>query len=360
MEGKVLIINGSMPHRQAHLGIYLRLLDKKHIPYDIICWNRKGDDISKLSDNYIVYDRPTDDAYPSWKKTIECFHFANFVRKEVRNKQYNFAIVFTIVTALFSILLLTRKFKYRYVFDIRDWSPVVGIPILNTLLKRLIHYSKMTCISSGGFLSWLPKEYNYIVSHNIDERKLNIQNEITLNCSDCIRILTIGYLRDAEANSEVIQALGNNQNYELQFVGDGLAVPYLKNYCEKHTINNVFFHGYYQKEVEDDFIAKCDLMNIFLPNNMLSNHLMTNRFYLSVLFRKPMIVNDGCYQADIVSKYKLGVIIKKQFDIKEQIDDYISTFNSIEYETGCKAFLDFVKAQNEEFHSEIYNSLTQQ
>lgn len=74
MEGNVLIINGSMPHRQAHLGIYLRLLDKKHIPYDIICWNRKGDDISKLSDNYIVYDRPTDDAYPSWKKTTNCLH----------------------------------------------------------------------------------------------------------------------------------------------------------------------------------------------------------------------------------------------------------------------------------------------
>lgn len=55
---------------------------------------------------------------------------------------------------------------------------------------------------------------------------------------------------------------------------------------------------------------------------MISDYLMSNRFYLSVTHGKPMIVNSKCTQADFVKKYNLGVIIDENDNIAEKIKDY--------------------------------------
>jgi hypothetical protein len=347
-----------MPHRQPHVSIYLRLLEKAQVPYDIICWNRKGDKLDSIEDNYVVYNHPTNDDFPAWKKLFECRRFASFVKSNVDKDKYFGVIVFTIATALFSYRFITQKFKDKYVFDIRDWSPLMNVSVIKTIVSKLIRDSYCTCISSEGFKHWLPKDYLYVVSHNIDQNKLQLYVNASLLPFDNIHLLTIGNLRDGVSNSEVISAFGNDRKFVMDFVGDGDAAPFLKSYCIQHNINNVFFHGYYRKDEEDSFIKKCDLMNVYLPNNMLSNYLMTNRFYLSVVFRKPMIVNEGCFQAEMVSKYHLGLVVQRDKNMKEQLVNYINSFDSKKYEMGCVDFLKMVCEQVNYFNEKILDFIT--
>ena len=53
---------------------------------------------------------------------------------------------------------------------------------------------------------------------------------------------------------------------------------------------------------------------------------MTNRFYLSLIFKKPMIVNKDSIQASFVKKYNLGIIISSEDNISERIMDYKNSF----------------------------------
>jgi hypothetical protein len=55
-----------------------------------------------------------------------------------------------------------------------------------------------------------------------------------------------------------------------------------------------------------------------------------------------MIVNDGSYQAEQVSKYGLGIVLKKSDNFSISIKNYWDSLNAEEYERNCKQFIDSI------------------
>ena len=356
---QVLFILPALPEFEPYAFNYFAIAERMAVDFDVICWNRKGDCFD-APDNYFVYQIATNDNFSPLKKMMEIYGFYNFAKKVMRNRKYHAVFVFTIADAVFFASYLRKYYKGRYVFDIRDYSPMVTWPFFVDKLKCLLRNSAFNVISSEGYKSWLPKGFDYIVCHNVDLDKLRgAMDYKAIAKTDCtMTVLTIGSIRDVSSNAQVIDALANQPDFQISFVGAGNGVPALKQHCVAHNVRNVFFYGRYKKEDEDGFVEGCDLMSIYLPQNIGSSSLMTNRFYLATRFRKPIIANKGSFGADQVEKYGLGLVVSEASHLADDIRDYMKSLNREMFDSNCLRFLKDVDKDMIRFEETITKALT--
>lgn len=364
-ESKILLIGPSPLGEAPYVYSYIEIFEKNGIPFDLVYWNRHIDDVSQNPSNFIPYNKFTHNRYPFWKKFFKIHGFYRFVRNLLLQNEYAYVVVFTIANAVYFDSLFSRRYKGRFFFDIRDYSPMCRFSYFRKKVNSLIKNSAFTVVSSIGFLKWLPScsVNKYLVSHNTNINILDshIHSQVTFCPSMPIRILTIGQLRDFVSNSRMITHLENNPKYHLIFAGDGLALEDLTNFSNERKANNVMFLGRYKKEEETSIVQKSNMINIFFCRDINSDTLMSNRFYLSVLFRKPMIVNEGCFQAEMVRKYGLGVAIGKDLDFNSAIQKYWQSFDPEQYDANCIHFLNDVRndiCHFEEVLVSLYNVTT--
>ena len=351
---KMLVIDGAMVSRSPHVAVYLDILDEFGIAYDVIGWNRKGDDISDLPEYFLIYDHITDDHYSPLRKVIEIFNFYRFAKNIINRSSYDGIVIFEIANSLFFYQLLKKQFKGKYIFDIRDYSPFCKLKIANFFLDKLIHNSYRTVISSKGFTAWLPSEYEYVISHNISPAMLqNYKNFEFRQFHEPVKLLTIGNLRDPDTNIAFLCGFGNNKNYAMSFVGDGYAQPLIKKISDEQHISNVTYFGHYEKKDEVEFYKQSDMINCCMDDNLTSKYLMSNRIYLAALFRKPIICIEGSYQSDIVRKYQLGIVVQNIENIEVEVRDYINTFSLMDFVMGCEKFLNVVGSEQKKYVSEL-------
>lgn len=359
----VLLIGDSSINDSPYIGSYLDIFERNNIPYELVYWNRHLDETTNLPNNFISYNRFTDNKYPSWKRLIKIWGYTRFAKRIMQRNDYSCVIVFTIANAVFLYPTLKKKYKKNYIFDIRDYSPICKVSLLRGVINGLIEHSSFTVVSSEGFLRWLPKGYkcHYIKTHNTSKSIVDkyYDNDSVSHryMNGVISILTIGQIRDYSANSILLSKLKNNTQFKMVFSGSGIASDKLKEYAVSHHIKNVQFTGRYKKEEEENIVLSNQMINAYLNHNINSETLMSNRFYLSVLMRKPIIVNKGSFQAEIVNQYGLGVILDDNDDFSERIKEWWYNLDLDKYNDQCKEFLDKVKADLDNFEGEVVKLL---
>lgn len=344
---KIVLIIANNKWKAPYCDIYIQYFKQLYIDVEIISWDRDLTDRK----NYLTYRGRKINGHIQ-AKFFDYIKYHHFVIKSLKKLDCDRIVIFGIQSAIFLFPLLRRSFyKNKFILDIRDYSPILNYKLSKKILLRIIQCSFICAISSPGFIQWLPKIDKYIVSHNIQKDKHNLMPIKVL--SGALKILTIGSLRDLESNVRLISALGNDSHFNLQFAGDGYATPFIKEYIERHNITNAKVTGKYDKKEEEFIVSKSDMINIILPNNILSNYLMSNRFYLSVIHGKPMIVNNGCTQALFTKKYNLGVIINDNDNIAEKIDEYWNNFNINDYNAGRRAFIQMIEHDQSKFYQAL-------
>ena len=321
-----LILPGSLWYA-PYMRIYTRLLDGLGIRYGIISWNREGDDHAEGFQYQVSCPQGHGSAsFSAYRGYI------SFIRRTIREQGFDRLIVFgPQMTCLLSPLLLSR-FRHRYIIDYRDLS-IEQRPGFRQLFALMLRFSCANVVSSPGFLSHLPKA-EYILSHNLQQthpRPLTVEG-------GGYKVLTIGAIRDLEANMEVVKALANREDFTMQFVGKGHAAPIIENYCKEHDIRNVSFTGFYEKEQEAAYVEQCTVMNIFYPRVITHDTALSNRFYLSLQHHKPMIVTRGTTQGDYAERYGVGVAVDDCHDLAERLCDFLNQDRSA-YERRCDDLL---------------------
>jgi putative capsular polysaccharide biosynthesis protein cps4G len=81
------------------------------------------------------------------------------------------------------------------------------------------------------------------------------------------------------------------------------------------------------------------MMNIFYPRKLSHDTALSNRFYNSIFFRKPMITTADTIQGKYTKDYKLGLAISKTTNLAENIKEYLNSFDKEEYEENRKKLL---------------------
>lgn len=351
---KVLLILPSDPFSAPYLQYYIKVLEENNIVYDVCCWSRNKE--VKLCGNYRVFDKRC--VGRGLLKKIYLFYlYRKFVKAQFYSENYDVVIVFTIQMAIFLSDVLLHCGK-KYILDVRDYSIILKIPFVSCLFKDIIKKSSSCFISSWGFTKWMPNYKGYYISHNIDKRLLSKNDDIFIGkFENHLVILTIGALRDLDSNIRLITGLANDCHFTLNFVGKGSATQPTQKFIDDNSIKNAEVRGWYDKIEEEAIVLQADMINLLLSDGLNNKTLMANRFYLSVLYRKPLIVSAGTESAYYAEKYYLGVVINDDDCLKDKILDFWENFDSSRYNYGCNEFIALVKADIDKFESKLINNL---
>jgi hypothetical protein len=340
---KVALILASNTCYTPHLYHYKRILQEKKIDFDIIIWNKDN----SVENECISYNNFFNLKKSKLFRVRGYLEYTKFVIEVLRQKKYERVVVFTVFLGVLLYPFLYKKLKKAYIFDIRDYSPILNfIPrIINPIIKN----SFATTISSPGFTKWLPQSKDYLLSHNYQFNDKFLAATDDIKKESKYTILTIGFLRDFEANKRIINSFKNNNKFVLKFVGRGIAYEPLKKFVTENNIENVIFTGGYDKKDEKDFLKEASIMNIFLDDDINSRTLMTNRLYLSVANKIPILVNKNSTQGEYANKYKLGVAIEKKEAISEIVLSYLDKLDKNKFLKGRDSFLVEIAKDQEKF-----------
>lgn len=327
-----LILPGNIWY-SPYVRIYTRILDAERVDYSIISWNRDGLDPLE-GFQYGERHKEGSASYSSYHRYIR------FVKKTILRERFDKLIVFgPQLSCLLNLFLV--KYRNRFIIDYRDLS-IEQRPVFKPLFGFLMRCSRYVVISSPGFKRVLPSR-DYLLSHNFDSEIvksiLNQQTEESFRVSDGIKVLTIGGIRDYSSNIEVVKALANIDGYYCSFVGKGGASKQISDYCEEHHIKNVSFKGFYQKEEEAVFIKSCTFLNVFYPRKITHDTAMSNRFYNSLIYKRPMIVTKNTVQGDYVESYGLGIAIENCNDLINNLQSFVNS-DFVQYSKRCDQLLE--------------------
>lgn len=345
MKAAIIILGNSWicPYAKTYKDIF----EKLGCAYDVILWDRDGSDASAP----IRYCSGNTNLENPVLKAMSYIGYSRFVKKTILKNSYDRLVVSGPHLAILLSSFLRKRYNGRYIIDYRDIS-VEQKPVLYNIYSKVLAGSCCNVISSPGFKKYLPCGYNYYISHNFDHEKAVRALNGGFPPFDMVgplRILTIGSIRNYSSNVKIIQSLANNADYSLSFVGRGDASELLKEYTFSNNVSNVSFSGFYKKDDESSIVEKCDFINIFFPDDVEHSTIMSNRFYLALIHKKPVIVTAGSTQATLVQKYALGVVTTVGCEnLDAEIKRYISTFD---YASFCKRCNELLSVFVEEYRS---------
>jgi len=348
--GLLLPLNISLA---PYLKIYTKILDQLDgVEYDVIYCDKRG------------YNEPakhrfklrTKDNVNKFKKLAYYLSYSFFLRKVLKKENYDKLIVFGPQIAIFIQPYLCKHYNKKFIMDYRDLS-------IDQLFKKrylkILDASAYNVISSPGFKEYLPNK-DYILSHNVDisilEKAIDdIRTEpysLTKH-QGIFNVMNIGGIRHVAQNTEIIKALANKKNFKVTFSGWGFGVPALQKYVEENGIGNVVFTGSYNKADEPDIIAKATFLNIYYSLDPNPRTAVSNRFYNSLIFRKPMITTKGTIQGKYAEEYGVGLAVTSTADLAEKLEEYDRTFDSTRYEQQRKQLLNEFKQDYKHFEESV-------
>lgn len=354
---KVCIIVPNIPENLPYINYYTDILDNNNVEFDILLWDRNHKlEYDTLPPNYYSYRKSGNESNNYLRKSFDFFWYSKFVTKHLSQNNYDTIIVCGIILAIYLKKTLISRYKFKYVFDIRDYS--ISLFLYKLSMNKLVTHSALNVISSEGYKKWLPVNANYILSHNIRKSLLledyKLKNSLLSN--NKIEILTIGQLRDFESNIRIINAFGLNNKIRLKYSGDGLDSIKIQKFA-KNNSTNCCFTGKYKKNDEHLIVKSCDFINVLLPEKDFVMTQMTNRFYLGILYRKPLIVNKKSIQYYFVSKYNLGFGVHLNDDLNFNLNRYLNSFDPMLFETGCREMIKDILKDIDYFENKIKDVL---
>lgn len=331
---------------------YLDILEKNNIQYEFIFWNREGD-YKGDKENWISFNEKVNSFQPFYKKISSFIKYSIFMRKKIKEKKYDKLIVLISQTAIPLADILLFKYKKRYIFDYRDVT-YENIKPYRWLINKIVKNSCFTAISSNGFLKYLDEDNEYSISHNI--RKCELKS-IKKSYSNKIRVVYWGMVRQLEFNFKICDLFANDNRFELYYHGAGYHEQ-LKKYCQKNNYSNIYITGAYQLKEIDEFVKDTDIVLNLYENDKQQKPAMTVKFYDSIIYGRPMIVNSGSYMSELVNKYNLGFVVDIKSDsfLNELYIKYTNNDFCV-YQNNRFILIDKIKDDDENFKKKVLKYL---
>ena len=349
MKAAIIILGNSWVC--PYVSTYKRILEKQGCAYDVILWDRDGSDAAVP----LRYSSGKANLVNPLVKAWHYLKYADFIKKTILENGYDRLIVSGPHLAILLSDILRKRYKGRYIIDYRDISVEQHL-LLGGVYSKVLESSYCNVISSPGFRAHLPARYEYFVSHNfnVDEAVGALNSGVApFYRSNTLDILTIGYIRNYSSNVKIIQVLGGDADYSLRFTGRGDAAVSLQEYAVANGYANVKFEGFYKKEDEAAIVATCDFINIFFPDDVEHRAIMSNRFYLALIHKKPVIVTEGSVQAALVKGYGLGVVTKDCSNLDADIKDFLTVYDHEIFCNKCNELLSIFIDEHRAFEEAV-------
>lgn len=342
----VCIIAPSSLRYMPYLRYYEEILAEAGIPHDVLLWDRYG--TGETRPNAFVYRRA---GTASGAALLPAYAgFRRFLLRHLKAHAYGAYIV---LGTQVGVLLYDFLRKKPFVLDVRDHSHEGLLPY-RALAFDLARRARLVCISSRGFLEWLPPGPDYVVSHNLSRADLP-RKAVPFDRSR--RVLSyIGAVGYYDANTKFLEGAGRQRDWDVRYIGRGLCERQLESFCRSRGISNVSFRGAFVPEEKAGFYDDANfVLGIYGDDSAVVRTLTPNRLYESCLHRRPMIVNEGTHLADLVARKGLGIAIDLRDTARwtSAVDRYYEPGHYDDYVENCRGFMAAVEADMAIFEQRV-------
>lgn len=330
---------------------YIDVLKNENIDYELISWNKK--DIEEECDHvfkYITEDR-------NRKKILwGHFRFSRYVKHIISQKKYTNLVVFTVAPMFFLASVLARKYRARFIADIRDASPFVKA--FPQKFKKITSMAKKIIVSSPNFADWIPHEVNMCHNCSLEMLREHKNDVISHDVALPIKIACAGSMNEGDINIRFIDAAQNAHLFHHWYIGrESSEKQKIMNHVAEMNDTNVSFIGTYQKEeIVSIYHETADFVNIIRSESKINSDALPNKLYDAVISGKPVIVLEhNTAIVKLVSKYHLGVVVTQdELDHPEELlIPRLTQFSFDDYADGRSAFIDDIMEEQMKFNGMI-------
>ena len=332
---------------------YIQVLQRKNKDYMVYFWNRSGCENSVLY-NCKFYQRKSSLAKSKVAKLADFLFYAKWLNREIERDKPEKIIFLSTLSIMLMKPSLIRKYKGKYILDIRDYSYEHKL-FFRKQEQKYIRNSFFCCISSPGFKNFLIPDYNYQIVHNFDKTVVDGKYIFRKKEPDQkLKVVWTGVMRYFEYQKNLIDSLGNDSRFEVHYYGNGPELDKYQDYAAKY--DNIFIHGLYDDNCKYTLIGDSDIINNCYgsPNKRLLEYAISNKYYDGIIFRIPQIVESGNYKSRIVEKKGLGVAIDPNVpNFADILFNYYHSVNKEIFEENCSRELAVILLEDEQYEKNL-------
>ena len=335
-----------------YINFYLKALKSSSVEIHVIKWSRDKESDITMDDDIIIHDFRYEqlDETSKFRKLPNFIRFRKFVCNILCEYIFDRIIILQSLPAVLIADKLLREYRGYFILDYRDYT-YENFPPFKSIVGKLVKASYATFVSSDAFREALPKLDKVYTSHNLllDTLKHRCAVKEIGAAQHPVRIAFWGFIRHERINRILIEALGNDERFELHYYGREQQTAWnLKALVEQKHFSNVFFHGAYLPEERYTFAAQTDLIHNMYENDAGMQKAMSNKYYDGIIFRIPQICTEGSYMGERVELRKVGIAIDPyNSDFSEALYKFFRSYNRNEFAVNCDAELRIVMNQYE-------------
>ena len=226
-----------------YLGRYTQPLKEAGVPFDLIWWERWKTppttplpEVAEGAQAYYAFTRYSEMSRNPASKLGDFAAFSRYIRDVIRRRKYEKLIVLTTMTGMLLTDLLTGRYRKRFIYDIRDYS-YERFGLYKSIEARIVDASAFTCISSEGFLEFLPRDREYVVADNFVDSDIRAAEGMRFHKKapgKPLRLSYVGFVRYFQENRKILDALIDDPRFLLSYHGTGADYDRLVEYQRQH------------------------------------------------------------------------------------------------------------------------------
>lgn len=321
-----------------YIKTYSNFLDKKNICYDVILPDRNNIDEALGENLYRIKWNPKKG------KISNSLFFRKEVLKILKRNKYDFIFVLTTMPAVLLSSYLIRKYKNRYLVDVRDYTQENLKPYY-WIECGVIKNAAMRVISSKGFENFLP-EADYFLSHNLSQDYASPKEVFDKNTDGKIRIGYVGSISYVEHCKHVIDLVAKDERFTFHFYGRESEKKEISTYIDTLGCERIKYFGKYVPQEKESIINSVDLLfNVYGNETPLVKYAISNKFYDSFFYKKPLLTSPGTYMSTQAGDYSFDIDYNTA-----NLDALYDWYNSLDGEK----MVNFMNSTFEEFAKDTY------
>ena len=338
MSSKILYLESSFPINTRSQKIINSLSE-----YDVhVCtWDRLGTSPNKIN-NYHIYISSNTGYGNKFKKFISIFNYTLFFIKVLKTVKPKI-----IICSHWDMLFISSLFKKNCILiydnlDIPEFKIKVIEKIIIYLEKFFLKNVEISFLASRFYLP-IYKNYNCVVLENLPT-VVEYKTKSTPLSLDDIKIGFVGSVRHLELLKNLILAIQELPNLNLEIYGSGIVLDELISFYKTNNFKNVNFHGKFNYNEIQDIYKKIDILWAAYPFKSRNvKYAISNKYYESILFSIPCIFSSNTMLGKHVADKKIGVTVDPYsiINIKQCIIELVNNYNEI-----CSNLINYKSSQN--------------
>ena len=325
---------------------YVNVLQKIGADIDLIYLDRNGIKEDFLGVNLISV---------KWRakknKVVNFLAFKRDVTKLLTTKNYDFVIVLTTFPAVLLSDVLRRRYRERYLVDVRDFT-YEDNRIYYSIEKNVLRDASIRVISSPGFKDFLP-DFEYCLCQNTCSEYKTGAKRFSHSTNDKIILGYVGTIAYAQQCKKMIDLIKEDERFCFYFYGNENGTMPITNYVSEVNCERIKCFGEYTPAEKGGIIENIDMMfNVYGNDRPLLRCALSNKLYDSMYFKKPLLVSPDTDMKRESGQFSYAI----DFDNIKNLDGLYEWYEKIEtqeFESYADAYLKKVFESNEFFENKI-------